>query len=188
MTLLTIGLSLFLLFHLIPCIPSLRMRLVAALGNTVYYLAFNLISVLSVVLIVFGYRAAPHMVFYEPFAWANTLVTLLMIPAIYCFMSNSAREAPSSMQAFTAHTLSWGVVLWALGHLLANGDVASVLLFSSFLIYAVISISTGNFRGLYPARKKRPPVLQELGFIVIVLLIFSGLVWGHVWISGVALI
>lgn len=188
MNLLISGLILFLATHLIPSAPKLRELLVDKLTLNGYKISFSLISIIGIVMIVNGLKAAPFQPLYEPPSWGRHVNMLLMLPALYFFLSNSMGPAPSSAQVLTAHPMSWGVILWASGHLLANGDLANVLLFIAFWLFSAISIVTGNARGLKPKLEKRPAVGAEAVFGAIVIIVYFVLIWGHPYFTGVPLI
>jgi len=187
MELLFIGLTLFIACHLIPSFPHLKQGFTSKTGPNVYKILFSLISIASLVLIVKGLMAAPFQDLYTPPTWGRHLNMLLMLPAIYLFLSNTALPAPSTAKTITAHPVNWSIIFWSTGHLLANGDVAHVALFSSLGIFSVISIITGNKRGAIPL-KQRPPILAEAVTILITLIIYGALMWGHQYITGMPLI
>lgn len=188
MDILLIGLLLFLVSHLVPSFDGFRGRLISALGNKNYAIIFSVVSLVSVVLIVYGFKNADEITLFTPPSWGDIVTFILTVPAVYLFMSNSAGSAPSTAQAVTAHPLSWGVVLWSIGHLISNGEAATVALFSTFLLVGLASILTGNRRGLKPRKEKRPPIVKELVFLVIVGVVYAALIWGHSYIAGVKLI
>lgn len=187
MELLFIGLTLFIACHLIPSFPEFKQGLVSKIGPNIYKIIFSLISIASLILIVKGLMAAPFQALYAPPTWGRHLNMLLMLPAIYLFLSNTALPASSTAKAITAHPVNWSIIFWSAGHLLANGDVAHVALFSSLGLFAVISIITSNKRGA-TTLKQRPPILAEAVTIVITLLVYGALMWGHQYITGVPLI
>lgn len=187
MTLLILGLLLFFVLHLIPCAPSFKARLVRKLSKRNYSIAFNVLSLISLVIIVVGLKRADFVEIYQPPAWGRTLALLLMLPAVYLFMSNSVGSAPSSAQIITANPMNWGIVVWATAHLLANGDLAHVLLFATFGVFSVISMISANARGAKPKRQQRPPLTQEVIFLLIVLLVYAGIMWAHKYFTGVPL-
>lgn len=184
MNLLISGLVLFLATHLIPSFPNLRTGLIDKLKLNGYKLLFSLLSIVSIVLIVYGLKAADFNPLYQPQSWGRHAVMLLMLPAVYLFLSNPTGPAPSSAKVITAHPLNWGVILWATGHLLANGDLAHVLLFSTFWLFSVISIVSGNLRGQKPALERCPPLVAEAVFAVTVTIIYGILAWGHGYFTG----
>lgn len=182
------GLVLFFSVHLVPSSPRLREIFVGRFQMVGYKILFNLLSIVSIVLIVYGLMEAPFEPLYEPPSWGRHLVMLLMLPAIYLFLSNSVGPAPSSAKAVTAHPVNWAVILWSTGHLFSNGDLAHVLLFCTLWLFSVISIVTGNSRGLRPKLEQRPPVAAEAVFVVIVMMVYGALVWGHPYFTGMPIV
>jgi len=80
----------------------------------------------------------------------------------FAFISLAAAYIPSNFQRFTAHPMLWSVTLWALLHLLANGDLIGLLLFGSFGLYSVHAMSSQNARGARPSQLKRPLLLDAV--------------------------
>ena len=188
MNLLILGLILFLTIHLIPSCPKLRETLVGKFKLTGYKAVFGIISIVSMVLIVHGLMTATFVPLYDPPGWGRHLAMLLMLPAIYLFLSNTVAPAPSTAKMITANPVNWAVILWSVSHLLANGDLAHVLLFGTLGLFSIISIITGSMRGLQPALKQRPPLLAEAIFIVIVIIVYLALIWGHKYFTGIPII
>jgi uncharacterized membrane protein len=138
-----LGLALFLGVHTWPAQRELRARAVAAMGEGVYKLVFSLVSLLGIVLIAWGfahYRASGMIDVWEGSVSPKTLGVLkhitiaLMLPAVILFVASYLRG-----RIYTAlkHPMLAGVKLWAAAHLLANGDLGSIILFGSFLGWAV---------------------------------------------------
>ncbi|MBX2870187.1 MAG: NnrU family protein [Acidiferrobacterales bacterium] len=188
MSLLLSGLLIFFIVHLVPSFPTLRQKCIDAGGRGMYQGLFSLLSLVGLVLIVYGLKSTPFEVIYSPPEWGRGLNMLLMLPALYLFFSTSIGPAPSSAKVISAHPMNWGVVVWSAGHLLANGDKAHVILFASFLVFSLISIMTGNARGMKPALEKRPPLFAELGFVVVVVIVYLVLFWAHRYFTGMPLV
>ena len=143
-------------------------------------------------LIVLGYgemqglaRANPQL--WIPAPWIKHVVLLLMIPAMILLV---AAYVPSRLRTAVRHPMLTALMIWAFGHLLANGDLASILLFGSFLAYAVydrISVMTRASPG--PLGDARGGSLQDVLVIVGGLALYAVLLfWGHVRLTGVALL
>ncbi|MEO0912986.1 MAG: NnrU family protein, partial [Pseudomonadota bacterium] len=105
--------------------PEARAGLQARMGDGSKGV-FALLILLSVVLMVLGYRAADFVAVYTPPGWATHLNNLLMFGAIALFgMGNSKGRARSWFR----HPMLMGLATWAVAHLLVNGDLASLVLF-----------------------------------------------------------
>jgi uncharacterized membrane protein len=192
MALLIGGLILFIGVHLVPTRPALRSALVDRIGEGAYKGLFSLVSAVGLVLLVFGYgqmqglgRGNPQL--WIPAAWSKHLAFLLMLPAMILLV---AAYVPSRIRTAVRHPLLTALMLWAFAHLLANGDLASVVLFASFLGYAVydrISVLSRPSPGPLGAAKGGG-VQDALALVLGLGLYAFMLVWGHAKLIGVPLL
>ncbi len=143
MTLLILGLIIFFGIHLVPSATILRKRLLETLGDNGYRGTFALIAMAGFALIVVGKAYAPYVNLWVPPAWGRHAAHALMLPALILL---PAANMPTNIKRFTRHPMLWGVAIWALAHLLANGDLASLLLFGSFAVYSLFDIWSANRR------------------------------------------
>jgi uncharacterized membrane protein len=132
-----LGLVLFLGVHVLTTQRSLRARLIASAGEGGYKIGYSLVSAVGLALIVWGfakYRATGWIDVWYPPAGMKHLVAALMLPAVILVVASYIRG-----RIYTAlkHPMLTGVKLWAAAHLLANGDLGSIILFGSFLGWAV---------------------------------------------------
>jgi uncharacterized membrane protein len=134
MTLLIIGIVVFLGIHILPTLPGLRDDLNGRLGETGYNILFSLLSVAGFVLLVYGFAQAPVIQIWTPPDWTRWVAIVLMLPA---FIFLVAAYVPGEIKAKLKHPFLVAIKTWALAHLIANGDLASIVLFGSFLAYAV---------------------------------------------------
>jgi len=185
MSLMIVGLVLFIGVHLVPAMAPLKRILVLKLGAAKYKGLFALVSIAGLVFIVLGWREATLNIssYWQPVSWASIGAAILMYFGLFFFFSNMQK---TNLQRITAHPMTWGVVLWASAHLLANGDEKSVNLFGTFLAYSLFAIWSANQRGA-KASKEKVDWLVDLKRAAIVGVVFSGLFYLHEYISGVAL-
>ena len=131
----------------------------------------------SVVLMVIGYRAADHILVYEPPYFLRHLNNLLMLFALY-FTS----PGPSKGALFykMRHPMLTGFKIWAAAHLLVNGDLASLILFGGLLAWAVIEVITINKSEPDWQPNEKGPIAKDAMFFVasIVLLGVIGYIHG----------
>lgn len=153
MELLIIGLSVFFLVHLLPTTPTLRSTLVGKLGELPYKGLFSVVSLLGFVLIVFGKVEAEFVSVWQPPVMFAVLTKLMMLPAMVLLV---AAYLPSNVKKHIRHPMLCGVSLWAAGHLMINGDMASILLFGGFLIFAVVDMASANARGATLQAETKP--------------------------------
>lgn len=137
MALLILGLVVFLGTHAFSIARGPRARLVARLGEGPFKIAYSLLSLVGIVLIAVGfgsYRRNDWIPLWDPPLWTRHLALLLVLLAFVCFV---AAYLPGHIKARLKHPMLAGVKIWALAHLLANGDLGSLLLFGGFLAWAV---------------------------------------------------
>jgi len=132
-----LGLVLFLGVHTLTTQRELRASLIASAGEGGYKIGYALASLVGLALIVWGfahYRATGWIdVWYPPRALKHITVAL-MLPAVILVVAAYIR---GRIYTTVKHPLLTGVKLWAAAHLLANGDLGSIILFGSFLGWAV---------------------------------------------------
>lgn len=188
MTTLLLGLLLFLGVHSVRIVADgWRTRQIARVGEARWKGAYALLSALGLGLIVWGYglsRAQPVVV-WEPALWTRHLTALLTVPA---FVLLAAAYVPGSrIKPALGHPMLLGVKTWALAHLLSNGNFGDVLLFGTFLVWAVLAFRAARGRDraagvVYPAG-----TLAGDAKVLVVGLLAWGLFAGflHGWLIGV---
>lgn len=137
MVMMLLGLFVFLGIHTVGSLRGLRAKLIAQLGEGAYKGFFSLLAVSGVLLTAYGYalwRAAGPAVIWTPPAGMRHLALLLMV---FSAIALVAAYVPSHIKALLKHPMLVGVKIWALAHLLANGDLASIVLFGAILAWAV---------------------------------------------------
>ena len=135
MLVLVAGLLIFFGVHLSTRARDNRARLIARFGEGPYKVAYSAISTLALVLIVLGWRSAPFIEIWSPPAWTRHVTITLMLPA---FILLAAAYLPGHIRAKAKHPMLAALKLWAAAHLVSNGDLASIILFGSFLAYGVV--------------------------------------------------
>jgi uncharacterized membrane protein len=147
MTLLLLGLALFLGVHSTRIVAeSWRTATIARVGAMPWKGIYSLLSIAGFVLIVIGYAAARQspVVLFAPPVWTRHLAALLTIPA---FILLAAAYVPgNAIKRAVGHPMMAGVKVWALAHLIANGTLADVLLFGTFLAWAVLGFIAARRR------------------------------------------
>jgi len=136
-TLLVLGLILFLGTHSFSMARKSRFALLARVGEGSYKGLYSLLSLAGLVLIVIGYgqyRASGYVPVWDPPVWTRHLALLLVLIAFICIV---AAYLPGHIKRRLKHPMLAGVKIWAFAHLIANGDLGSILLFGSILAWAV---------------------------------------------------
>jgi uncharacterized membrane protein len=132
-----LGLALFLGVHTLTTQREVRARVIASSGEGGYKIGYSLVSALGLVLIVWGfahYRATGWIDVWQPPTALKHLAVALMLPAVILVAASYIR---GRIYTTLKHPMLTGVKLWAAAHLLANGDLGSIILFGSFLGWAV---------------------------------------------------
>lgn len=185
MLILILGLILFIGIHSVRIFaPDWRNARVAAMGEGRWKGVYSLVSVVGLVLLVWGYGLArPEAAFfYEPPAWMKHAVALVMPVALIIFMVSQL--PPGKMKPALKHPMLVSIKIWAIAHLAANGDLASILLFGAFLAWAVLDrISVGRRDEPSPSEGS---VHWDIAAIVSGVVIYLLFVWRlHAWLFGV---
>lgn len=189
LVIMVLGLVLFLGAHSLPTVPERRAELVNRFGAGGYKGLFTVASLAGIVLIAVGfglYRQSGYIPVWTPPRGMSHLTLLLMWLALIAFASSGL---PGEIKRRLKHPMLAGTKIWALAHLLANGDLGSMLLFGSFLAWAVYDRISVKRRepaagAWIPPGFGRNDVLAILGGTV---------VWGllillHPWLIGVSVI
>lgn len=184
MTTLIVGLFVFFGIHLLPSFENTRNSLVARLGEGPYKGGYTLVSILGFALIVVGMANRDYISIWQPPVWSSHLALVLMLPV---FMLLAAAYLPGNIKRFTRHPMLWGVTLWAVAHLLVNGDLASILLFSSFLVYSLFDMWSANNRGARKSTQKRP-FFYDAGVVFLGICLYLLFFYLHPQIIGVPVI
>ncbi len=190
MLVMVIGLVVFFAMHLVPANAELRNGLTARFGETGYKAVFSIVSLIGLVLIVVGFAKLqmhpgkdPQL--WVPPLWSRHIALALMLPAMIALV---AAYVPSHIHSVLKHPMLVAIKIWALAHLLANGDLAALVLFGSFLAFAVYDRISVKRRGaLGPLGHKTGPWLNDV--IVVVLgtgLYLAILLWAHKLLIGVS--
>jgi len=147
MTLLLLGLALFLGVHSTRIVAEgWRTATIARVGEKPWKGIYSLLSIAGFVLLVIGYGAARQspVVLFAPPMWTRHLAALLTIPAFVLLVA--AYVPGNAIKRAIGHPMIAGVKVWALAHLLSNGTLADVLLFGTFLAWAVLGFIAARRR------------------------------------------
>jgi uncharacterized membrane protein len=136
-TKLILGLVLFIGMHLFATCRSRRAAVIARIGEWPYKALFGVVSLIGLVLIGYGYgdyRAHGYIQVWSPPHWTVYVTQLLMWPASIFVVAAYIR---GDIWRRLKHPMLVGVKTWAAAHLISNGDLGSIVLFGSFLAWAV---------------------------------------------------
>ncbi|HUH59913.1 MAG TPA: NnrU family protein [Candidimonas sp.] len=188
MTLFILGLVIFLGTHSVRIVADdWRTEQRARHGERTWKLAYSLVSAVGLVLIIWGYgmaRQDPTPIWAPPVATRHIASLLTLIS----FVLLAAAYVPrNGLKAALHHPMVLGVALWAVAHLLANGTLADIVLFASFLVWSLWSYAAARKRDrlentLYPAGT---PKGTAISVVVGILAWTIFALWLHVPLIGV---
>ncbi len=137
MTLLILGIILFLATHLIRVVaPGFRLSMTDRFGLMGWRVINSALSLLSLIVLIWGYATAPVINVWFPPMGMNHLTITLMLIAMICLVAGFLPAGHIATK--TKHPIVLSIKIWAAAHLIANGDLASILLFGSLLAWGVV--------------------------------------------------
>lgn len=175
MTILILGLLLWVAPHLFKRLaPQRHLMMMPQVRSMVAGLV-----VVGVVLMVIGYRMAPEVVLYQPLPGMGHANNTLMLISVYFFGVGGAR---SLLIDKIRHPMLWGMVLWAVSHLLVNGDLASAVLFGGLGLWAVAEMVLINRAG--PWKRPKPGSIGgDVKNLIGTAAIYGLIAYVHIWLG-----
>jgi uncharacterized membrane protein len=190
MLVMVLGLVVFFAIHFVPSNAELRNGLVARFGETGYKAVFSIVSLIGLVLIVVGFaklqmHPGKNPQLWVPPLWSRHIAIALMLPAMIALV---AAYVPSHIHTLLKHPMLVAIKIWALAHLLANGDLGALILFGSFLAFAVYDRISVKRRGaLGPVGDKTGPWINDAVVLALATgLYLAFLLWAHKLLIGVS--
>jgi len=170
--------------HLLPCAGlSVRAGLIQRLGEGPYKRLIALTIVLSIVLMVLGWRSTDPVVVYAAPGWGRLAANVLMVAALVLF---AASGVPTNLKRVLRHPQLTSVATWAVAHLLSNGDSRSLVLFGGLGLWAVVAMVLINTRDGAWQKPEPLPMSAELKPLIAGVVAFALLYLAHPWIAGVS--
>jgi uncharacterized membrane protein len=190
----------FLLSH------PLRGALAGLVGEKAFSGVYSLIVALAFAWMVHAHATAPYVAIWGDPLWAHHLLPLIMVPSVLLVVLGLTGRNPTlgpqgaaalagagqGVTAITRHPMLWGFALWAIGHMLANGDQATVILTAGILV-----LSLGGALAI-DAKKRRAlgapyaAFMARTSFVPLVALIQgrARLDWGQIglWRLGLVIV
>ena len=188
MSILIIGLVMFFAAHSIRIVADdWRARTIARVGEKPWKGIHSLVSILGLVLVVWGYgltRADPIVLWHPPL-WTRHIAALLMIPSLILLAAAYIPE--NRLKTKLGHPMLAGIKLWAFAHLLSNGTLSDVVLFGSFLLWAAFDFRAARARdrraGVSYAEGRASRDIAVLTVGLLAWIVFARHL--HAWLIGV---
>jgi uncharacterized membrane protein len=208
----------FLVCHVLPSVGALRTRAIARLGRPLYLGLYSLVSLATLAWLISAALRADSFQLWPSGSVTATCAILIMLVACVLFATGATRANPLSVSfkgggpdfenpgilAVTRHPILWGFWFWAMAHVIANGDVVSILLFGGLAIFAIFGMTRQTHKarrkldpeaytkawklakGSYGARLRRAASLRLLVEAGCGVVLFVLLLWLHPLILGVS--
>lgn len=176
MTFLILGLILWIAAHFLN-------RLMPAVRGNLSYPIMAVAIVISVVWIVYGYSTAAWVQVWNPPSFFGHINNLLMLVAFYIYGASAAKPAKVWIGTKIRHPQLVGFSIWAIAHLLANGDSVSIILFGTMLVWAQVSIQMINAKDGPWQVPEQAPVKKEIVLLIVTVVAFLVVAAIHVWVG-----
>ena len=178
------GILIWCLLHPIRSVAgSFRSSMIKTLGTEGYRGLFSLLILGSVVLMVIGWRGTVPTFIYLPPAWGRSAAIVLMLIAFLLF---AAAGMETNIKRYLRHPQLTGAVLWAVGHLLANGDSRSLILFGSIGVWALIEMPLISRREGEWVKPDPVPLSTDIKVLIAGVIAYVVLLLAHPYLFGVA--
>jgi len=186
LAILIIGLALFIANHMLITFREQRAALMTRLGRPLYHTLFGLMSIVSVALIVWGYaeyRATGWVQIWLPPPYMRHVTIGLMLIASLLI---AAYVIPSHIKARVKYPALAATKTWAFAHLLANGDLGSIIMFGSLLVWSVYAFMTAKHRKDVVLPSAPVGWMNDIFVVVVGVAFFLALgYWFHPYVIGV---
>lgn len=184
------GIAVFAGAHLFSILlPLQRNALKFRMGEGPYKGIYALVSLAGLALMIWGFWSlssdpATNSVVHEPAPWARHVAMLLVLLG---FISLSGFHGKGYLKQWLRNPFSIGIVLWSVGHLLANGMLYDVLLFGTFLVLAMLDIVLSMARGKRPGHE--PQIGSDMKAVVAGVALYALFLFGvHPYVFNVPII
>ncbi|UWP94174.1 NnrU family protein [Aliiroseovarius crassostreae] len=207
-----LGILFFFVSHSIPTRPKVKHRLVSVLGKRGFTLAYSILSIAALTVLILAARTAPHIPIWHWESWQNHLALTLMFLAIILVVLSVGRPNPLSfggsdnalfdpnnpgIVGWFHHPLLVALLLWSSAHLVANGDLAHVIMFGLFGLFSLLGrtiinkrtrreLGTETWEALRKTRLGFKPSINGSIRFALGIVLFAATVWAHEFIIGIS--
>ncbi|NKM88091.1 MULTISPECIES: NnrU family protein [Rhizobium] len=149
--------AVFLLLHSIPAIPAVRAGVISQVGKPVYLISYSVVSIAALVWLFSAALSLDYVPLWDLRPWHAAAAFVLAPLGGFLVLAGLFSENPLSVAVrssersgavvqVTRHPVLWGFAIWASGHIVANGDLRSLLLFGGFALFALAAIPMAEKR------------------------------------------
>jgi uncharacterized membrane protein len=190
MFVLVLGIVVFLGAHTFTTQREARAAVIRRLGLGGYKIGYSLVSLIGFALIVWGfsrYRSEGLIPLWYPPIWARHITITLMWFAFVALVCMGPPR-PSRLRGWLRHPMLVAIKIWALAHLLANGDLGGMLLFGSFLAWAVYDRIAVKRRGDPGAARVSAFTRADATALIFGTIAYVAMIFLHPWLIGVSVV
>jgi uncharacterized membrane protein len=188
MVIFIIGIIIFLGSHSVRIFADpWRTSMIEKLGEKKWKGLYTLISLFGLILLIIGYSQARQntVMIWQPPVFLTHLAVLLNL-FTFILLTSSARNN-NAIRLKLKHPMILGVKVWAIAHLLANGSLIDLILFGSFLVWAVLDFRSARNRPSSSANSQVVSVRATLSAIFLGVVLWLVFILGlHQWLIGVS--
>jgi uncharacterized membrane protein len=183
------GLVIFLGTHVFTTQRVARQALIGRVGPGPYKLGYTVVAAIGLALIIWGYgqyRAGGYIPVWQPPRWAAHVALPLMWLALIAL---AAAYLPGTIKRTLKHPMLVAIKIWCVAHLLANGHLGAIILFGSFLAFAVYDRIAVKRREAVegPAPVRQGTFTNDLLAVGVGTVAFAAIIfWLHPALIGVA--
>ncbi len=182
MTKLALGVLLWSIVHFVPAVAvDFRNSMVKRLGEYPWKGLFALVMALALYLIITGWKSAAATEIFMPPAWGGHAAYVLVWAGFVLFL---APYPANNFKRLLRHPQLTGVCLWGIGHLAANGDARSILLFGGLTLWAVIEGLLLNRRDGEWQKPEQVSHMRDLALLLFSTLVYMAFIYTHHMIFG----
>ncbi len=191
MLLFILGLVLLFGIHMLPFYPEYRAQLIEKLetdtidAEGMYKIIFSVASLLGLIFIGIGKGSMGFIGLWDTPTFFR-YIAVVLIPISFILMV--AAYPPNNIRRYVPHPMLTGVIIWGVTHIIVNGDVASIILFASFVAYSIVAIKLTNRRDydktIEQDAQEKVPVVKDVIVIGIAMFGFLLLLWSHKLLFG----
>lgn len=178
---LILGVFIINITHLISAIGSLRESLITQYGRRNFFAAYGLASTIALLLIILGFYQRDFITIYQPPVWGAEFNTVIMVLAFVMLCSQFVNG--HIKRHIKAPTIA-AIGIWSFGHLCANGDLHSLIMFGGFLLYALIGL---YFKWQTPTANPNSHYKYDIYALCIGFIIYSAVGMAHPYFTGISI-
>ncbi len=186
-----LGLVLFFGVHMLPFYPEYRKQLIEKIDNEtidsedMYKIIFSVVALIGLIFIGVGKGSTEFIGLWETSGISRYISVILIFVSFVLMVS---AYMPNNIKHYVPHPMLTGIIIWGVMHMITNGDIVSLILFGSFVVYSVTAIILANRRTYDESTdqdvQEKMPANKDAIVIGIAMFGFILLLWSHKFLFG----